>query len=116
MRLELQIAGRQTLPGWLVWQGGMPATPDDFTAWIAAHRDDLESALAHNGAVVIRGLRLASALEFRQVCATVNPLLQNYGGGDSPRTGLADQVYTSTEYDASLEVLLHNELSYAAQS
>jgi len=37
-------------------------------------------------------------------------------GGDSPRTGVADQVYTSTEYAEHLEVLLHNELSYAGWS
>ena len=54
-----------------------------------------------------------SAQAFREVCALYNPDLKNYAGGDSPRTGLADQVYTSTEYDADLEVLLHNELSYA---
>ncbi len=47
-----------------------------------------------------------------QVCSE----LKNYTGGDSPRTGVTDQVYTSTEYDAELEVLLYNELSYAGWS
>ena len=34
----------------------------------------------------------------------------------TPRTDLTDQVYTSTEYPAHLEVFLHNELSYAGWS
>jgi len=50
------------------------------------------------------------------VCQGVDPALRSYTGGDSPRTGLADKVYTSTEYDADLEVYLHNELSYAGWS
>lgn len=89
---------------------------DDAVAWADAHREDIDAQLHRCGAVLIRGFEITSASEFRAVCAAIRPVLRNYAGGDSPRTGVADQVYTSTEYPAHLEVLLHNELSYAGWS
>ncbi|NND76389.1 MAG: TauD/TfdA family dioxygenase [Ilumatobacter sp.] len=85
-------------------------------AWAHANRDAIEAGVQRAGAVLIRGFEITSATEFRAVCAAIRPDLRNYTGGDSPRTGLADQVYTSTEYPAHLEVFLHNELSYAGWS
>jgi alpha-ketoglutarate-dependent taurine dioxygenase len=90
--------------------------PDAAAAWAAANRDAIECHLRDSGAVLIRGFVITSAVEFRAVCAAICPELRNYAGGDSPRTGVADQVYTSTEYPAHLEVFLHNELSYAGWS
>ncbi|MFT5220864.1 MAG: alpha-ketoglutarate-dependent taurine dioxygenase [Planctomycetota bacterium] len=89
---------------------------DAAIAWAALHRDAIEARLNQAGVVLIRGFEITSATEFRGVCAAIRPDLRNYTGGDSPRTGVADQVYTSTEYPAHLEVLLHNELSYAGWS
>lgn len=89
---------------------------EDAVAWATAHRDRIEESVQRCGAVLIRGFAITSATEFRAVCAAIRPDLRNYAGGDSPRTGVADQVYTSTEYPAHLEVYLHNELSYAGWS
>ncbi|MDH3691516.1 MAG: TauD/TfdA family dioxygenase, partial [Gammaproteobacteria bacterium] len=36
----------------------------------------------------------------------------NYVGGDYPRQAVTKKVYTSTEYPAHLEIVLHNEMSY----
>lgn len=85
-------------------------------AWARENRQPIEDALHRAGAVLIRGFEIADAASFRAFCAAIRPDLRNYAGGDSPRTSLADQVYTSTEYPAHLEVLLHNELSYAGWS
>ncbi len=85
-------------------------------AWAMGNRDAIDSQLNRAGAILLRGFQIASAAEFRALCAAIRPDLRNYTGGDSPRTGVADQVYTSTEYPAHLEVLLHNELSYAGWS
>ena len=49
-----------------------------------------------------------------RLCSAIRPDLKDYAGGDSPRRSLDDQVYSSSEYPEELEVLLHNELSYAA--
>ncbi|MGA9277393.1 TauD/TfdA family dioxygenase [Ilumatobacter sp.] len=89
---------------------------DHAVGWSTMHREDIDAQLHRHGAVLISGFEITSAAEFRAVCAAIRPDLRNYAGGDSPRTGVADQVYTSTEYPADLEVLLHNELSYAGWS
>ena len=84
--------------------------------WAADHRDEIQQALSRAGVVLIRGLPLAQPADFRAVCGAIETDLKPYTGGDSPRSVVADKVYTSTEYDAHLEVLLHNELSYAGWS
>ncbi len=83
---------------------------------IGANAAVLEDLVHRAGAVVLRGFPVSTVAGFRSVCATVSPDLRNYVGGDSPRHGLADQVYNATEYPSAEEVLLHNELSYAAWS
>ena len=87
-----------------------------FIEWLSANRVQIDTHLHTAGVVLIRGFPVYTAQCFREVCAAICPRLQNYTGGDSPRTGITDKVYTSTEYSAELEVLLHNELSYAGWS
>ena len=113
MTFELSTENSQPLPAWLKWQGETRPGLEDLESWVRDNRASMEATVLDSGALVIRGLMLESPRAFRDVCACYNPDLKNYAGGDSPRTGVADQVYTSTEYDADLEVLLHNELSYA---
>ncbi|MEM7428654.1 MAG: TauD/TfdA family dioxygenase [Pseudomonadota bacterium] len=87
-----------------------------FCAWALTNRPQIREWLNEAGAVLMRGFAIRSADEFRRACAAVSPELQNYVGGDSPRHSVTDQVYTSTEYPAHSEVLLHNELSYSGWS
>ena len=84
--------------------------------WLSANREQIDTHLHTAGVVLIRGFPVYTAKNFREVCQAICPHLQNYTGGDSPRSGVVDKVYTSTEYSAELEVLLHNELSYAGWS
>ena len=84
--------------------------------WVGGNGDVLNKHLYRVGALLIRGFQVESAQNFRQLCKSITPDLRNYRGGDSPRSGVCDKVYTSTEYDSRLEVLLHNELSYAGWS
>lgn len=88
----------------------------DPAGWAAARRAEIVDDLHDVGAVLIRGGDISTGEQFREVAAAICPGLRNYVGGDSPRTDVADQVYTSTEYPAHLEVFLHNELSYAGWS
>ena len=87
-----------------------------FIEWLSANREQIDAHLNIAGVLLIRGFSVYTAQSFREVCAAICPSLRNYTGGDSPRTGIVDKVYTSTEYSAELEVLLHNELSYAGWS
>ena len=91
-------------------------TADDARNWAREHSAEIDALAGRAGVVLIRGFDIATPDEFRSFCHALRPDLRNYKGGDSPRTGLANQVYTSTEYPAHLEVLLHNELSYAGWS
>ncbi len=84
--------------------------------WAKAHAGEIEALVNRVGVVLIRGFEINSPAAFRAVCHAIRPDLKNYTGGDSPRTSVSDQVYTSTEYPQELEVLLHNELSYAGWS
>jgi alpha-ketoglutarate-dependent taurine dioxygenase len=99
----------------------VPEIPSDRSIrsaldWVAKNAEAIQTIAASVGVVLIRGFDIATAEDFRAVCQAIEPELRSYTGGDSPRTGVADKVYTSTEYDASLEVFLHNELSYAGWS
>ena len=85
-------------------------------SWAATNRATIEASLNAEGAVLIRGFDVTSPEDFRAVCVAIRPDLAVYRGGDSPRVSVADQVYTSSEYPAHVEVLLHNELSYAGWS
>ena len=84
--------------------------------WVRANAAAIQDLASSAGVALIRGLAVGSAEAFRAVCHAIEPGLRNYTGGDSPRTGVADQVYTSTEYAPELDVYLHNELSYAGWS
>lgn len=95
---------------------GTPRSAEAAAAWAAAQAADIEELVGRAGVVLIRGFGIDSPAAFRAACRAIRPDLKNYAGGDSPRTSLDEQVYTSTEYPAELEVLLHNELSYAGWS
>ena len=88
----------------------------DVADWNADHRDQLNNEIHQAGVLLLRGFPVDSAEAFRDICASICPTLRNYTGGDSPRSGVTDKVYTSSDYAADLEVLLHNELSYAGWS
>jgi len=81
--------------------------------WLVNNRELIDKHIHRSGVVLLRGFDVPDAIAFREVAASIRPALRSYTGGDSPRTDVVDKVYTSTEYPARLEVLLHNELSYA---
>jgi len=103
---------------------GLPMVPEmprlnsarDAVVWARSQAAEIRRLASTAGAVLLRGLGIATPGEFRAACAAIEPELRTYTGGDSPRTGVADRVYTSTEYAEELEVLLHNGLSYAGWS
>ena len=77
-------------------------------------RTDLTATLTDARALVFRGFGLTPA-EFEQVIDLLLPGRLAYVHGNSPRTKVGDNVYTSTEYPPEYTISMHNELSYAAQ-
>jgi alpha-ketoglutarate-dependent taurine dioxygenase len=82
---------------------------------LAVEREVVEARLLEHGAMLLRGWRVESVADLRQVVGAISggaPLF-NYAGGASPRRALGEGSYTSTEYPPQLQLSLHNELSYA---
>jgi Taurine catabolism dioxygenase TauD, TfdA family len=75
--------------------------------------EEIEKALGVDGAVMLSGAGISSHEEFGRILKETVPVSMSYAGGNSPRTAVADGIYTSTEYSASEEITLHNELSYS---
>ena len=81
--------------------------------WVLRERAWLEERLRRHGGVLLRGFSVAGPEHFENVCRAIDPILEAYVGGESPRTAVSANVYTSTEYPSHLEIALHNEMSYA---
>lgn len=117
------VARRQVVPGdtrdWVGLahdDGGLPRrvhrlSDISLTAWAGANRDVVDGWLAEYGALMFAGFGVTLA----ELAATTEALAGTplpYRERSSPRTRLADGVYTSTEYPADQTIPLHNESSY----
>ncbi|WP_165961045.1 TauD/TfdA family dioxygenase [Actinocrispum wychmicini] len=74
---------------------------------------EVDEILTTTGVVLLRGLGISSPAHFHETVAKFGEPLGGYRGGNTPRTKVADGIFTSTEYPAEYEISLHNELSYA---
>ncbi|MFI1471418.1 TauD/TfdA family dioxygenase [Streptomyces wuyuanensis] len=107
-----------TLPEATVQPGKPPIlaidTPDDTSAWIAAHGSALRSLVAEHGAILVRGLGLRDADQ-------VGAVFRQLGGGTlmpdteafAAREQYADGVYSSSTWPPNQPMCMHHELSYA---
>lgn len=92
---------------------GDAATSDILIELIESRHEWLDEMLHHHGGVLFRGFTIREVEQFQKVSQAVIPTLKPYVEGQSPRTKVADNVYTSTEFPAQYRITLHNELSYA---
>lgn len=91
------------------------AGADETHRWLEQAMPRLEPELLRSGALLLRGFGLREAEDFRNAVAAMAPRLHGYTGGTSPRSQVAEGVYTSTEYPKHLEIPLHNEMSYSVR-
>lgn len=75
---------------------------------------DLEALLSADKALILRDFAVTPA-ELDEVLDALLPDRIAYVRGNSPRTKVGHNLYTSTEYPAELAISMHNEMSYAAQ-
>ena len=85
----------------------------DPLAWAEAHRTGIEEKLLRHGALLFRGFGLSSIEGLQAFVRAVCGDLLEYRERSSPRSELADRVYTSTDYPAEQPIFPHNEHSYA---
>ncbi|TDD94829.1 TauD/TfdA family dioxygenase [Actinomadura rubrisoli] len=74
--------------------------------------NDLGTVLVGDKALVFRGLD-ATEETLPEVLDLLLPRRLAYVHGNSPRTKVGANVYTSTEYPADLTISMHSEMSYA---
>lgn len=85
----------------------------NLAAWLAGHRDEVETRLGEHGALLFRGFGPRTEADFGALARSLWPGLLDYTEGSTPRSDLGNQVYTSTEYPADQSIPLHNEMSYS---
>src|SRR5919199_5407588 len=87
---------------------------DNLLSWYSDNSELLEDKLLKHGAILFRGFGVNTILAFENFVKSVSGNLMDYVDGNSPRTKLANSIYTSTEYPAEYFISLHNELSYSS--
>ncbi len=112
MSAVLQPHATQTLPYLIEPEQPGCETLDDLVQLIERDRTALAQLLNVHGGVLFRGFTVDSEEAFGVIGRTLIPSLQPYVEGQSPRTKIGDNVYTSTEFPAAYRITLHNELSY----
>ncbi|ASW74384.1 hypothetical protein CJF12_08835 [Chryseobacterium piperi] len=87
---------------------------EEFKTWLHEGHSGIEELMNLHGAIVFRGLEIDSAEKFEKVLNIVNTKYIDYKDGNSPRTKISGNIYTSTEYDQDFRITQHNELSYSS--
>ncbi|MGO4260148.1 TauD/TfdA family dioxygenase [Lysobacter sp. TAB13] len=93
-------------------------TPDGDASLQALHdylgnnEDQVQQLLLRHGGILFRGFGVDGAEGFRGSAERLGARPFDYVGGNSPRSRVSADVYTSTEYPASEVISLHNEMSY----
>lgn len=80
--------------------------------YLRSEAEALQQLLGRHGGILFRGFDVNTPEDFRasNECLGAQPF--DYVGGNSPRSRVAADVFTSTEYPASEVISLHNEMSY----
>ncbi|WP_394829007.1 TauD/TfdA family dioxygenase [Pendulispora albinea] len=90
-----------------------PAMPGiDPAAWARASLPLVLRLLHHHGAVLFRGFDVGDAARFERLVRAVAGEPLAYEERSSPRSAVANHVYTSTEHPPEERIFLHNEQSY----
>jgi alpha-ketoglutarate-dependent taurine dioxygenase len=115
--LEVDIGDEQHRLPLLIRRKAKTCAPgsEAFLCLWQEHRQWLDTELYKHGALLFRGFDISDVSVFEFVIAQFKEQSLHYAGGNSPRTRLGKNVYTSTEYPPEYFISLHNELSYSNQ-
>lgn len=83
-----------------------------LVTWAKQHRAMIQEHLSQAGGILFRGFALDGTTEFEQVVAAISGEALRYTERSSPRSQVADHVYTSTDHPPDQSIFLHNEQSY----
>ena len=89
--------------------------PEAFIAYFKEQEAKVNELLREYGALKFTNVQIDSMETFQHIVNAISSKFLSYIDGNSPRTKLSGNVYTSTEYDKSQYITMHNELSYSAK-
>lgn len=92
-------------------EAGVEANPEGLAEFLRG--TDPGDLLVREKAVVLRGFAVTQD-SYDALADLLLPDRLAYVHGNSPRTKVGRNLYTSTEYPAEYEISMHNEMSYAA--
>ncbi|CAM2005618.1 TauD/TfdA family dioxygenase [Acanthopleuribacter pedis] len=75
----------------------------------------LKARIRHEGAFLLRGFDWRTPDDFQNCLRAFDLPLLGYDFGSTPRSELAQGIYTSTEYPAHQAIPLHNEQAYTTR-
>ena len=93
---------------------GVAATPEALIGHLDDLGGELDDLLVREKALVFRGFGVTPE-KFDAVLDRLLPHRLAYVNGNSPRTKVGSNVYTSTEYPPEFTISMHNEMSYASR-
>jgi alpha-ketoglutarate-dependent taurine dioxygenase len=77
--------------------------------------NELEANLLKYGGILFRGFRVDGVEDFESTVGNYYGSLIDYKDRSTHRTQVRGNVYTATDYPPELEIILHNESSFAAK-
>jgi alpha-ketoglutarate-dependent taurine dioxygenase len=89
-----------------------PSGVQNLGSFVQAHDREIQAALLEHGAVLLRGFNVHSVDDFARVIDSTGMERINYVYRSTPRTVVADKIFTTTEYPPQQEILLHNENAF----
>jgi len=84
----------------------------DLASWAKEHREEVESQLLQDGAVLLRGFNLISPAVFEEAADALTPEGLHGDYGDLPRESSDGNIFLSTPYPDDLQIHFHNESSH----
>ena len=81
--------------------------------YLTDNKEGIKSQLLGTGGILFKNFGIDDAVKLESVVNVFKGNSLNYASGNSPRTRLHNNVYTSTEHPADEFISLHNELSYS---
>jgi amino acid adenylation domain-containing protein len=81
--------------------------------WIKENEAIIVEHLRKTGAILLRGFNVNSIEAFEKVSGVLGEEQMKYMDQSSPRSLVAEKIYTSTDYPADQSINMHNELSYS---
>lgn len=90
----------------------VPPGDPDIAQFVEAHGSEIQSALLEHGAVLLRGFAMHAVEHFSRFIDATGLERIEYLYRSTPRTAIADKIFTATEYPPQQEIVLHNENAY----